>query len=132
MKHLFYLCVTLFLCNFSIAQLYTFKNFSHKDGLPIASVLSISQSQDGTLWLGTDGAGLLSYDGYNFSENNTRYFENNHHVSSVIEDKEGLLFTSQYKGLYRYVNNSYQLIAASNNQVRLDSFNYSVQRDLPG
>ena len=83
--------------------------------MPIASVLSISQSQDGTLWLGTDGAGLLSYDGYNFSENNTRYFENNHHVSSVIEDKEGLLFTSQYKGLYRYVNNSYQLIAASNN-----------------
>ncbi len=113
MKYIFHLFLLLFLCNYSIAQLYTFKNFSHKDGLSIGSILSVTQSQDGTIWLGTDGAGLLSFDGYNFNENNTSYFENNHHVSSVIEDKEGLLFTSQYKGLYRYANKSYKQVVKS-------------------
>ncbi|MEY3238072.1 MAG: hypothetical protein RI883_2173 [Bacteroidota bacterium] len=99
--------------NFSIAQLYTFKNFSHKDGLPIASVLSLAQTQDGTIWLGTNGAGLISYNGYNFEEFRIDYLENNHHVSSIIEEKKGLLFTSQYKGLYKLVNNSCTQIVAS-------------------
>ena len=113
MKHLFYLFVTLFLCNFSIAQLYTFKNFSHKDGLPISSILSLAQSQDGTIWLGTDGAGLMSYNGYNFQEHHSNQVENNHHISSIIADKNDLFFTSQYKGLYTFSNNSFKQILAS-------------------
>lgn len=82
------------------AQLYTFKNYGHEDGLSMGSISSVMQSKEGMLWLGTAGGGLLNYDGYQFSEFRSSKSDNDHHITSMYEDGSQIVFSSQYKGLY--------------------------------
>jgi len=93
----------LFLGNNSIAQLYTFNNFGHKDGLSMANISSVYESSEGAIWLGTDGAGLVKYNGYNFTEYSHSAQEHNHHVTSITEANDTIFFTSKYKGLYAFI-----------------------------
>lgn len=95
------LCFLLIiLCNQAVAKLYTFKNFGHKEGLSIANVTAILQNEQGTIWLGTDGAGMISYDGYSFKELPTNRSNKDNLVSSIFQKGDHLIFSSIYKGLY--------------------------------
>ena len=84
------------------AQLYTFKNFSHREGLHMGAVNCMGQSDDGYLWLGTDGASLVRFDGKNFEEVEFKTADNNHHFQSIDFDGTDILFSSAYKGFFRY------------------------------
>lgn len=86
----------------AFAQLYTFKNFNHRDGLNMASNLSLSQSNDGNIWVGTDGAGLARFDGKSFEEIHIKNMDNDHHVSNISFDDSDILFASAYKGFFKY------------------------------
>jgi PAS domain S-box-containing protein len=86
----------------SSAQLYTFKNYNHRDGLTMAAISSIAQSKDGYLWIGTDGAPLMRFNGKNFEEVLEKGGDNNHHVHNLIIEGDSILFASQYKGFYYY------------------------------
>jgi PAS domain S-box-containing protein len=97
-------------CNLAVAQLYTFKNYGHKDGLSIASVTSILQNDNGTIWLGTDGAGIIRYDGYDFNELPTNKTNKDHHVSSIFQKGNEIIFSSIYKGLYSFKNGKYSIL----------------------
>lgn len=59
----------------------------------MANVSCISQLEDGSIWFGTDGAGLVKYDGYYFHEEYSVKEDNNHHVTSIIEEKDVIYFT---------------------------------------
>lgn len=84
------------------AQLLSYQNFNHKDGLNIASVNCLTQTNDGYIWLGTDGAELVRYDGNSFEELRFKNGENNHHYSSFSVDGDNILFSSLYKGFFSY------------------------------
>lgn len=71
--------------NQAVAQLYTFKNIGLKEGLSIANVSAILQNEQGTIWLGTDGAGMISYDGYSFKELPTNRSNKDNLVSSIFQ-----------------------------------------------
>ena len=86
----------------SRAQLLSFQNFNHKDGLNFASINCLAQSNDGYIWLGTDGAELVRYDGNSFEEIRFKNGDNNHHYSSISFDGDNILFSSQYKGFFSY------------------------------
>ncbi|MDN3670482.1 two-component regulator propeller domain-containing protein [Echinicola jeungdonensis] len=43
-----------------------FKNYNMSSGLPAGFVLAISQDQNGLMWFGDEGEGLVSFDGRNF------------------------------------------------------------------
>ncbi len=104
-------CVIQFLL---VAQLYTFRNFNHRDGLIMESTLSTAQDSKGNLWIGTDGAGLMRFDGYHFFEVKSKRNNAQHHVSSIYPVSNGTVyFTSSYSGLYKYKNNDYHLIYQS-------------------
>lgn len=90
------------------AQLLTFKNYDHKDGLHMASISCITQSEDGMIWLGSDGGGLIQFDGASFSEINLEN-KNNHHYKNVIIDGDEVLFASLYSGFYSYSQKSKKL-----------------------
>lgn len=45
-----------------------FKRIGVDDGLPNATIYSISQDQQGYIWLATTNSGLLRFDGYQFTE----------------------------------------------------------------
>lgn len=109
------LVLVLCLVQFSLnAQLYTFRNYNHRDGLAMEATLSAAQDDRGYLWIGTDGAGLMRYDGYRFQEIKSRRNNQQHHVSSVFPAADGTVyFTSMYSGLYRYRDHDFELIRKS-------------------
>lgn len=97
-----------------MAQLYTFKNFDHKDGLDISNINSAVQTKDGFLWLGTNNSGLLKYDGKQFHEIYFKNKDNNHQVTSIsVDSKNNIYFSSRHKGFYKLKSNGYELIYKS-------------------
>lgn len=94
------LVVLLFFSEFTFAQSYTYTNFGHRDGLSMANITTTFQSSDGLIWIGTDGAGLISYNGQEFKEFSEAGADNDHHITSIFELGTTLYFTSKYKGLF--------------------------------
>lgn len=82
------------------SQLHTYKIFNHKNGLIISTVWSLMQNPDGGIIIGTEGAGLIEYDGYSFKELGDNEWNSNYHVSSVYNCDGTIIFTDRYKGLY--------------------------------
>jgi PAS domain S-box-containing protein len=68
----------------------------------MAAISSIAQSDDGYLWIGTEGAPLMRFNGKNFEELLEKEGDNNHHVQNLIIEGDSILFASQYKGFYYY------------------------------
>lgn len=117
-------------CNLTVAQLYTFKNFGHKEGLSIASVTSIIQNENGTIWLGTDGAGIIGYDGYKFKELPTNKSNKDHHVSSIFQKGNEIIFSSVYKGLYSFKNGRYTLLEPFTDNSGAFLFTFSSEKNI--
>jgi PAS domain S-box-containing protein len=92
------------------AQLYTFEVLNHKDGLSMAGINVIMQTDNGMLYIGTDGSELYAYDGQSFTsllDTNNFHF---HHVESLSESGDSILFASRYKGFYTYYPNKEKYI----------------------
>lgn len=87
-----------FTCN---AQYYTYKNFTHQDGLLIASTTSLVQAADGGIIIGTQGEGMIEYDGYSFNQLFTDESEIQYHVGKIEYTNNQLLFPDPYKGIYK-------------------------------
>ena len=85
------------------AQLHTFRNFNHRDGLNMAAVNCLTQTNDGYIWLGTDGGDLVRYDGREFVEMQDKEGDNNHHYQNLFSSGDSILFASSYKGFYTYI-----------------------------
>ncbi len=94
-----------------MAQLYTFKNFNHKDGLNFTHLTSGVQTSDGMLWFGTPNAGIVKYDGQNFKEIEFLKTDNVHSISSLTKNNsDEIYFSSLYKGFYKLSDKGYKLI----------------------
>ncbi|WP_211194311.1 two-component regulator propeller domain-containing protein [Pyxidicoccus fallax] len=73
------------------------------DGLPQNSVLSLAQTRDGYLWLGT-WEGLVRFDGARFvvfDKRNTPELRN-HTIRALVEDPAGTLWVGTEQGLVAY------------------------------
>ncbi|MEP0548779.1 MAG: two-component regulator propeller domain-containing protein [Rhodothermales bacterium] len=81
---------------------YVLDVWTTDDGLPQNTIVSLAQTQDGYLWLGTQ-EGLVRFDGLHF----TTYTQElpNPFVSALHEDATGVLWVGTYGGgLARYEN----------------------------
>jgi ligand-binding sensor domain-containing protein/signal transduction histidine kinase len=82
---------------------YGYRIWTNENGLPQNSILAITQTRDGYLWLGTQ-AGLARFDGVRFhvfSSKNSPIKNND--VLSLVEDKEGGLWIGTFgAGISRY------------------------------
>ena len=58
---------------------------------------SVNQSSDGYIWIGTDGAELVRYDGKSFEEITNPNSDNNHHIANISFYEEDVLFASSIK-----------------------------------
>jgi len=85
-----------------VAQMYTFKNYGHEDGLIVSSLLTIEESEEGYLWFGTDGGGLMRFDGKEFNYLENEQGRNNRHVNNIFFKDDKLLFTTLYRGVFEY------------------------------
>lgn len=95
------LLVFLFVSFSTYSQLYTFRSFDHKDGLVLSSVLSSAEDKDGFIWFGTDGAGLIRFDGKYFDNLANFQGRTSRHISNISFSKDNILyFSTEYQGFY--------------------------------
>ncbi|GAB5416443.1 MAG: hypothetical protein Crog4KO_09700 [Crocinitomicaceae bacterium] len=85
------------------AQLYTFRNYNHKDGLHTVGIKCSDQSDDGYLWIGTEGTPLIRFDGKEFIEMRSKGQDFDHHITDIDYYRDTVFFSSQYKGFYAFV-----------------------------
>ncbi|MBI3651904.1 MAG: PAS domain S-box protein [Acidobacteria bacterium] len=77
--------------------------FQLDDGLPMNSVLSVAQTADGYLWLGTE-EGLVRYDGKRFTifnKSNTPELVE-HFIQALLVSRDGSLWIGTMNGLLNY------------------------------
>jgi ligand-binding sensor domain-containing protein/signal transduction histidine kinase len=80
-----------------------------EDGLPSNVLSLILQTRDGYLWIGTQGSGLVRFDGVRFTvfnEQNTPAIKGSS-VAPFYEDRAGNLWISSASGLIRYKNGKF-------------------------
>ncbi|MDX2031976.1 MAG: two-component regulator propeller domain-containing protein [Blastocatellia bacterium] len=79
------------------------------NGLQQNSVLSIAQSKDGYLWIGTQ-EGLARFDGVKFTvynNNNSSWVDQDTWVRSLLATRDGSIWVGTTSGLNRFVNGSF-------------------------
>lgn len=82
---------------------YNHEVYSTEDGLPQSSILSIIQTSDGYLWMGTY-EGAARFDGIKFKifdKSNTLEMESNR-IKTLFEDSSGNVWIGTSTGLLRY------------------------------
>ncbi|RFC54475.1 SpoIIE family protein phosphatase [Brumimicrobium aurantiacum] len=100
LKWILYVSFLVASCSLAVAQNYTFKNFSHEEGMNLISILSVEESNDGYIWFGTDGAGLLRYDGADFNSLVEIQGRNNRHVNNITFHKDDILFSTRFRSIF--------------------------------
>ena len=92
------------------AQLYTFQEFNHQDGLKITTTLTTTQDELGHLLIGTDGNGIVRYNGTTFeSIHKSRGLDRPYHVTGISIINGEIYFSTLYAGVLNYYNNGIQL-----------------------
>lgn len=99
------------------ASLKSFEFFQHNvwtvdDGLPMNTVIAITQTPDGYIWAGTE-VGLVRFDGIKFEtfdHENAPFFTGNV-VIALLKDRNGTLWiATRGDGLLRYRNGAFDAI----------------------
>jgi PAS domain S-box-containing protein len=103
LKSLF-LFVLLLLSHVPVSgQIYDFQSISQEDGLPSSSVNVIFQDSRDFIWIGTEGGGLVKYDGIHYeiyNRNNGLFGE---FITDIIEDiNQNLIIATRYNGIFIY------------------------------
>jgi ligand-binding sensor domain-containing protein len=65
------------------------------------SVFCLTVTRDGTLWIGTEGGGLVRYRAGNFREFTALDGLSNRVVRAIFEDRDGLLWVGTDQGLFQ-------------------------------
>lgn len=89
----------------------------------MASINCLEQTEDGYLWIGTDGGDLIRYDGDLFVEMREENGDNNHHFRHITSYGDSLLIASQYKGFFAF-------LPQEKRYVKLHDKNVDVQEAL--
>lgn len=85
------------------AQVYDFKSINQDDGLPTSALYCITQDSRNLIWIGTDGAGLVRYDGNNFETYDGSNGFDGAFVSDIVENSNhNLVIATKYNGIYTY------------------------------
>ncbi len=79
-----------------------FTFYTEKEGLPNLSVSSITKDKNGSLWFGTEGEGVIKYDGKNFYRYTKKEGLCDNEVKSVLADRNGNLWFCTADGISKF------------------------------
>jgi len=103
MRKIFYLCILLTSLGNLKAQVYDYETINQYKDFPSSTIFSIIQDSRDLIWIGTDGAGLVRYNGNNFrvihkSEDKSGFF-----ITDLAEDtNKNIVAATKYSGLFVY------------------------------
>lgn len=102
-KKLAFFIYFLFCFQNAIGQVFDYEILNQKNGLPSSSIFSIIQDSRNLIWIGTDGAGLVRYDGKNFEIINKSEKAEAFFVTDIVEDNnKNIIVATKYSGLLVY------------------------------
>jgi PAS domain S-box-containing protein len=101
-KKMRFISFLLFLLSLQLsAQVYDFKTINQENGLPSSVVTTITQDSRNIMWIGTDGAGLVKYDGKTFYTYDQSNGLEGNFITNIVEDaNNNLVFSTKYNGIY--------------------------------
>ncbi len=126
------ICVLFGTAYITHSQLYTYRHYGQEDGLNLTSFLTVNESKEGYLWFGSDGAGLMRFDGKNFDYLEKIQGRANKHVSHITFNNNKVLFTTLYNGTFLLENDtltklSYKTVGSNQGLFCLGSENILLQ-----
>ncbi|MCF8276240.1 MAG: hypothetical protein K9J17_05840 [Flavobacteriales bacterium] len=99
----------------NFAQQYNFKKFSIEEGLPRSGVYCLLEDSRGFLWVGTEGGGLVRFDGREFVTFTNGNGLSGNTVRSLFEDENGMLWIgTDGDGLCRYDGQNFKTFTQEN------------------
>jgi PAS domain S-box-containing protein len=105
---LFLFCLFSSVFNQLNAQSYGFQNINQEDGLPSSVINSVVQDSRNLIWIGTDGAGLVKYDGNTFKTYDETSGLKGTFVTDLLEDENSnLIIATKYSGVIVFDGNSF-------------------------
>ena len=106
-KHIL-LFIFLAIAQFTVAQQFKFDVINHEKGLSSSRINKLYKDSRGLLWICGDGAGLFSYNGYEFKNYNKVNQYENLFVNDIIEnEKKQLVLSSKYLGILFFEGNKF-------------------------
>lgn len=102
-KKLAFFAYLLFFFQNAVGQVFDYEILNQTNGLPSSSIFSVIQDSRNLIWIGTDGAGLVRYDGKNFEIINKSEREETFFVTDIVEDNnKNIVVATKYSGLLVY------------------------------
>ena len=106
-KHISFLFFML-IAQCSVAQQFKFDVINHEKGLCSSRINKLYKDSRGLLWIGGDGAGLFSYNGYEFKNYNKLNQYENLFITDIIENEnKQLVLSSRYMGILFFEGNKF-------------------------
>ncbi|NHN27948.1 PAS domain S-box protein [Flavobacterium jejuense] len=81
------------------SQQYNFEIINQEKGFPTSSVNKIFKSSNGLLWYGSNGTGLIRYDGNSFINYNKFKDVENFFITDIAENDGKLFLLTKYRGI---------------------------------
>lgn len=113
-------------------QNYVYKQYSVEEGLPQSQVLSIHQDKYGTLWVGTNGEGIASYNGKKFDSYTASDGLIGNYVYAIEEDNTGKLWFGTNNGVSMFDGKNFHNFTIDQGlpHSRVFALEYDKKRDL--
>ncbi|HSD15265.1 MAG TPA: PAS domain S-box protein [Flavobacterium sp.] len=93
----------LFTLQRTFGQVFDYEILNQKNGLPSSTIFSVIQDSRNLIWIGTDGSGLIRYDGKNFTAVDKPNKTEGFFVTDLAEDTNGnIVISTKYNGLLVY------------------------------
>lgn len=89
-------------------QTYDFQRITQEQGLPSSSITCMMQDSRNLLWIGTDGGGLVRFDGLTYSTFDDPSLFDNRFITDIKEDsKHNLVLCTRYNGVSFFDGNKF-------------------------
>ena len=115
MKKYLWFFIIILLTNTLFAQQYNFRTFSIEQGLPQSTIYCIAQDKNNFLWLGTEGGGLVRFDGKNFKTYTKKNGLASNIIRSILVDNKNNIWIGTDNGINILNGYDVKTINSSNN-----------------
>ncbi|WP_221259152.1 PAS domain S-box protein [Flavobacterium okayamense] len=100
LKKLLLVIFYFFTSQLAFCQVYDYELYNQENGLPSSTVTSIIQDNKGLIWIGTAGAGIVSYDGEKFNTYNKFKDLEGFNILDLIQDRNNnIIVSTKYKNV---------------------------------
>ncbi|MGH2667228.1 PAS domain S-box protein [Flavobacterium sp.] len=115
------------------AQVYDFQCINQDDGLPSSSINAVFQDSRNYLWIGTEGGGLVKYDGIDYEVFDRNKGLSGEFITDITEDANtNIIIGTRYGGIHVYDGQFFSRRFSRNTKALTDDLVYKVLKTDEG